>query len=84
MHTDKIDIYSFRRTLLSASIPLTKPICSKDRLCFFVKAEKKRKEVGCTPPTEGNCFLHILHGGSEEALLGNLGKPPHTAITEAM
>ena len=38
MHTDKIDIYSFRRTLLSASIPLTKPIWSKDRLCFFVKA----------------------------------------------
>ena len=35
-------------------------------------------------PTKGSCFLHILHGGSEEALLGNLGKPPHTAIMEAV
>ncbi len=32
---------------------------------------------------QGN-LLHILHGGSEEALLGNLRKPPHTAITEAV
>ena len=33
------------------------------------------------PPAEGGDFLHILHGGSEEALLGNLRKPPHTTIS---
>ena len=51
---------------------------------FFEKEAKKSEEVGGIPPADGGCFLHVLHGGSKQALLGNLRKPPHTAITEAM
>ena len=50
----------------------------------FSKTEKKGEEIGGIPPAEAGNFLHILHGGSEQALLGNLRKPPHMAITEAM
>ena len=51
---------------------------------FFVKAEKKGKEIGGIPPAEVGNFLHILYGGSKQALFGNLRKPPHTAIAETM
>ena len=48
---------------------------------IFVKAEKEHEGIEDMPPAEGGDFLHILHGGSEEALLGNLRKPPHTTIS---
>lgn len=63
---------------------LTKPISSKRGALFFVKAEKKGKKIGGIPPAEVGNFLHILYGGSKQALFGNLRKPPHTAITEVM
>ena len=63
---------------------LTKPVSGKRGALIFVKAEKEHEGIEDMPPAEGGDFLHILHGGSEEALLGNLRKPPHTAITEAM
>ena len=50
-----------------------------DRLCFLGKEQKR--EIAGTP--QGNLF-HILDGGSEQALLGNLRKPPHTTITETV
>ena len=63
---------------------LTKPILSERGALFFVKAEKKGKEIGGIPPAEVGNFLHILYGGSKQALFGNLRKPPHTAIAETM
>ena len=60
------------------------PLSLKRGLCFFVKAEKKGKEIGGIPPAEVGNFLHILYGGSKQALFGNLRKPPHTAIAETM
>ena len=47
---------------------LTKPISSKRYALFFVKAEKKGKEIGGIPPAEVGNFLHILYGGSKQAL----------------
>lgn len=35
-------------------------------------------------PTAHRYLFHVLDSGSEQALLGNLRKPPHTAITEAV
>ena len=63
---------------------LTKPISSKRYALFFVKAEKKGKEIGGIPPAEVGNFLHILYGDSKQALFGNLREPPRTAITEVM
>lgn len=53
---------------------------SKRGALFFVKAEKKGKEIGGIPPAEVGNFLHILYGGSKQALFGN----PKTAVQSAM
>ena len=49
---------------------LTKSISSTRQALFFAIEEEKSGEIGGIPPAQVSNLLHILHSGSEEALLG--------------